>query len=173
MHNWFPGRRARRVLAGADRAGRHHRTVPAAAELFRGLVSPSCRTPSSRAAYRAACKSPPWYPVGPAAAAGIEPGDVFLQVAADSARTVTDVLRVLRSLPQGVPAVVRVSRRGQSMDLRYVPREWPRETSPSFDIEYRAVSTSSGAPARDRDPPTRYGPPPGRGALGRHRLLCR
>jgi serine protease DegQ len=62
---------------------------------------------------------------GPAANAGIRPGDVVVEVAGQSVRNVTQLLTHVAALPPGAPADVRVWRPQGLIQLRLTPSERP------------------------------------------------
>ena len=62
---------------------------------------------------------------GPAAKAGIRPGDVITQVANQSVANVSELLNQVASLKPGVPADVQVWRRQGTVTLRLTPAERP------------------------------------------------
>jgi Do/DeqQ family serine protease len=62
---------------------------------------------------------------GPAAKAGIRPGDVILQVDQQSVGNVSELLHQVASLKPGAPAQVRVWRQQTEMNLQLVPAERP------------------------------------------------
>ena len=67
---------------------------------------------------------------GPAASAGIRPGDVIVQVAGQPVRTVSDLLTQVASLKPGIPAEVNVWRRQGEVHLRLTPTERPPAGKP-------------------------------------------
>lgn len=62
---------------------------------------------------------------GPAAAAGIRPGDVILEVAKQPVRNVAELLTHVANLKPGTPAEVQVWRRQGQVQLRLTPAERP------------------------------------------------
>jgi S1-C subfamily serine protease len=62
---------------------------------------------------------------GPAATAGIRPGDVILKVAGQPVRNVSELLTQVAGLKPGVPAEVNVWRRQGEVNLRLTPAERP------------------------------------------------
>jgi Do/DeqQ family serine protease len=62
---------------------------------------------------------------GPAATAGIRPGDVILKVAGQPVRNVSELLTEVAGLKPGVPAEVNVWRRQGEVNLRLTPAERP------------------------------------------------
>jgi S1-C subfamily serine protease len=62
---------------------------------------------------------------GPAAAAGIRPGDVIVKVAGQPVRNVSELLTQVASLKPGVPADVNIWRRQGEVNLRLTPAERP------------------------------------------------
>ncbi len=83
-------------------------------------------------------------PGGPAAAAGLRPGDILVHVGTDSIASVPDAVARLRSAKAGTPVPLRVYRHDHLASLRYLPREWPREAAADFSIVYSAVATPDG-----------------------------
>jgi Do/DeqQ family serine protease len=65
---------------------------------------------------------------GPAAVAGIRPGDVIVKVAGQSVRNVPELLTQVASLKPGVPADVNVWRKQGEVQLRLTPAERPAAT---------------------------------------------
>jgi Do/DeqQ family serine protease len=63
---------------------------------------------------------------GPAAQAGIRPGDVIVQVGDKSIANVSELLTYVAALKPGSPAKFRVQRREESMDLDVTPGLRPR-----------------------------------------------
>jgi S1-C subfamily serine protease len=62
---------------------------------------------------------------GPAAAAGIRPGDVIVKVAGQPVRNVSELLTQVAGLKPGVPAEVNIWRRQGEVNLRLTPAERP------------------------------------------------
>ena len=62
---------------------------------------------------------------GPAAAAGIRPGDVIVKVAGEPVRNVSELLTQVAGLKPGVPAEVHIWRRQGEVNLRLTPAERP------------------------------------------------
>ena len=62
---------------------------------------------------------------GPAAAAGMRPGDVIARVAGQDIRSVPQLLTRISALPPGEPAEVTVQRRGKTAELRVTPIQRP------------------------------------------------
>ena len=62
---------------------------------------------------------------GPAAQAGIRPGDVITQVAGQPVRNVPELLAQVASLQPGVQAELNVLRRQGVVNLRLTPAERP------------------------------------------------
>jgi S1-C subfamily serine protease len=62
---------------------------------------------------------------GPAATAGIQPGDVIVKVAGQPVRNVAELLTQVASLKPGAPAEVNIWRRQGEVNLRLVPAERP------------------------------------------------
>ena len=67
---------------------------------------------------------------GPAAAAGIRPGDVIIKVAGQSVRNVSELLTQVASLKPGIPAEVNIWRRQGEVNLRLTPAERPAVNKP-------------------------------------------
>jgi len=69
---------------------------------------------------------------GPAAQAGMRPGDVVLQVAGQETGNVSELLTAVASLKPGVPATFSVQRREESVALTVTPgqRPKPRQAAP-------------------------------------------
>ena len=63
---------------------------------------------------------------GPAAAAGIRPGDVITQVGEQPIRTVSELLTRIASLPPGQPTPFTLQRRGERVEVSVVPAQRPR-----------------------------------------------
>jgi pimeloyl-ACP methyl ester carboxylesterase len=80
----------------------------------------------------------------PAAAAGVAAGDVIVRIGTDTVRSVADALSALHPLIAGRNAPVVVVRNGRATTLTMVTRERPRESSPEFTVEYRAVTARGG-----------------------------
>ena len=62
---------------------------------------------------------------GPAAAAGVRPGDVIVKVAGQPVRNVSELLTQVAGLQPGVPAEVHIWRRQGEVNLRLTPAERP------------------------------------------------
>jgi S1-C subfamily serine protease len=62
---------------------------------------------------------------GPAAKAGIRPGDVIVQVAEQAVGNVSDLLNEVAKLTPGLPAEVVIWRQQAQMSLRLTPAERP------------------------------------------------
>ena len=62
---------------------------------------------------------------GPAAAAGMRPGDVIVKVAGQPVRNVSELLTQVANLKPGVPADVNIWRRQGEVNLRLTPAERP------------------------------------------------
>jgi len=62
---------------------------------------------------------------GPAASAGIRPGDVIVKVAGQPVRNVAELLTQVASLKPGAPAEVNIWRRQGEVNLRVTPAERP------------------------------------------------
>jgi serine protease DegQ len=62
---------------------------------------------------------------GPAASAGIRPGDVIVKVAGEPVRNVSELLTQIAGLKPGVPADLNVLRRQGEINLRLTPGERP------------------------------------------------
>ena len=63
---------------------------------------------------------------GPAAAAGVRPGDVITQVDAQPIRTVSELRTRIAALPPGQPAPFTLQRRGDRVEVSVVPAQRPR-----------------------------------------------
>jgi serine protease DegQ len=63
---------------------------------------------------------------GPAAQAGVRPGDVVLQVAGKDVGSVSELLTTVASLKPGVAAPFRLQRRDQDLELMVTPGKRPR-----------------------------------------------
>ena len=63
---------------------------------------------------------------GPAASAGIRPGDVITQVQGQPVRTVSELLTRIAALTPGQAAPFEVQRRGEQVELQVVPAQRPR-----------------------------------------------
>ena len=63
---------------------------------------------------------------GPAAQAGIQPGDVIVQVGGKPISNVSELLTTVAALKPGVAAPFRVERREQGLDLTVTPGLRPR-----------------------------------------------
>ena len=63
---------------------------------------------------------------GPAAAAGIRPGDVITQINGQPVRTVRELLTRIAALAPGTSAPFTLDRRGQSVQLAVTPAQRPR-----------------------------------------------
>jgi S1-C subfamily serine protease len=66
---------------------------------------------------------------GPAATAGMRPGDVIVKVAEQPVRNVSELLTQVASLKPGVPADVNIWRRQGEVNLRVTPAERPAAKS--------------------------------------------
>ena len=64
---------------------------------------------------------------GPAANAGLRPGDVITQVNDQPVRTVPELMTRIAALPPGQPAPFVVQRRGQPVQLSVTPAQRPRQ----------------------------------------------
>jgi len=67
---------------------------------------------------------------GPAASAGIRPGDVIVKVAGQPVRNVSELLTQVAGLKPGVPAEVNIWRRQGEVNLRLTPAERPAVSKP-------------------------------------------
>jgi serine protease DegQ len=67
---------------------------------------------------------------GPAAAAGIRPGDVIVKVAGQPVRNVSELLTQVAGLKPGVPSEVNVWRRQGEVNVRLTPTERPPAGQP-------------------------------------------
>ena len=65
---------------------------------------------------------------GPAAAAGVRPGDVIVAVNAQAVTSIADLLAQVSALPPGEPATLGVWRNGVSTELAISPEERPHPT---------------------------------------------
>jgi S1-C subfamily serine protease len=65
---------------------------------------------------------------GPAASAGIRPGDVIVKVAGTPVRNVAELLTQIAGLKPGVPTELNVLRRQGEINLRLTPGERPTKT---------------------------------------------
>ena len=65
---------------------------------------------------------------GPAAQAGIRPGDVITSVAGQPVKNVTELLSAVAALKPGVPSKVGVQRRDSDMEIKVTPgkRQQPK-----------------------------------------------
>jgi len=63
---------------------------------------------------------------GPAAQAGVRPGDVVLDVAGKGIGSVQDLLANVAALKPGEPAAFKVQRREQTLDLQVTPGLRPK-----------------------------------------------
>jgi serine protease DegQ len=63
---------------------------------------------------------------GPAALAGLRPGDVIVRIGDKSIGDVTQLLSAVASLKPGNAAVFGISRKGQAQDLNVIPGVRPR-----------------------------------------------
>ena len=63
---------------------------------------------------------------GPAAMAGIRPGDVITSVAGKDVGNVSELLSAVAALKPGTPAKFRLQRRDQAMDLDVTPGVRPK-----------------------------------------------
>ena len=63
---------------------------------------------------------------GPAAAAGVRPGDVITQVGEQPIRTVSELLTRIAALTPGQPAPFKLQRRGEQVEVSVVPAQRPR-----------------------------------------------
>lgn len=63
---------------------------------------------------------------GPAAQAGVRPGDVITQVAGAPVRTPSELLTRITALTPGEPTVFAVHRRGEPVELNITPTQRPR-----------------------------------------------
>jgi S1-C subfamily serine protease len=67
---------------------------------------------------------------GPAAQAGVRPGDVIVEVAGKQVANVSELLSSVAALKPGTAAKFRVLRRDQSLDLNVTPGLRPRASKP-------------------------------------------
>jgi len=68
---------------------------------------------------------------GPAARAGIRPGDVLVSVEGQSVQTVPELLAKVSALKPGAPARLQVSRQGEDIEYTVTPAQRPRaKTAP-------------------------------------------
>ena len=68
---------------------------------------------------------------GPAARAGIRPGDVLVSVEGQSVQTVPELLAKVSALKPGEPARLQVSRQGEDIEYTVTPAQRPRaKTAP-------------------------------------------
>jgi serine protease DegQ len=68
---------------------------------------------------------------GPAALAGIKPGDVITRVAGKNVTTVSELLSQVASLKPGIPARFSLLRRDEKMELDVAPGLRPRPRAPA------------------------------------------
>lgn len=83
-------------------------------------------------------------PHSAAALADVRVGDIIVRIADDTVENVAGALSALRPLPPGRNTGVEVMRGGRPVTLTFQTRERPRETSPDFLIDYRAVDARGG-----------------------------
>lgn len=62
---------------------------------------------------------------GPAAQAGLRPGDVIVQVAGKSAASVSGLLSSVAALPPGKPAAFTIQRKDEKLELQVTPGRRP------------------------------------------------
>ncbi len=67
---------------------------------------------------------------GPAAKAGLRPGDLLLKVAGRPVTTVGEVLTQVAALTPGQRATFEVSRRNESLSLQVTPAQRPKTKVP-------------------------------------------
>jgi serine protease DegQ len=67
---------------------------------------------------------------GPAAQAGVRPGDVIVEVASKQIGNVSELLSSVAALKPGIAAKFRVLRRDESLDLNVTPGLRPRPPKP-------------------------------------------
>jgi serine protease DegQ len=67
---------------------------------------------------------------GPAAAAGIRPGDVITEVNGDPVNTVTGLLSAVAALKPGTPAPMTVQRKDSTLEIRVTPGKRQRPSAP-------------------------------------------
>lgn len=67
---------------------------------------------------------------GPAAAAGIRPGDVITAVADKPVNSVTELLSAVAALKPGISAPLKVQRRNTSLDIAVTPSRRQRQSLP-------------------------------------------
>jgi serine protease DegQ len=67
---------------------------------------------------------------GPAAKGGIQPGDVITQVAGKTPQTVPQLLGLIAALKPGKPALMRVQRKHDALELQIVPGARPKQQLP-------------------------------------------
>ena len=63
---------------------------------------------------------------GPAAAAGLRPGDVITQVGGQPVRTVSELLTRIAALTPGQPAPFVLQRRGEQVEASVTPAQRPQ-----------------------------------------------
>jgi serine protease DegQ len=71
---------------------------------------------------------------GPAAKAGIRPGDVIMQVAKQPVGSVSDLLNQVANLKPGVPAEVLIWRQQAQLSLRLTPAERPHPNAKRLEL---------------------------------------
>ncbi len=74
---------------------------------------------------------------GPAAQAGVRPGDVIVEVAGKQIANVSELLTNVAALKPGAPAKFKVQRRDDAMDLNVTPGLRPKSQKPALQQQQR------------------------------------
>jgi serine protease Do len=86
-------------------------------------------------------------PQGPAAAAGLQVGDVIVLFGSEAPKDERALLRAIATAPIGQDIVLGVLRSGKPLSLRVAVKEWPRSSWDRFDVPVSAVAPHYNVPA--------------------------
>lgn len=80
------------------------------------------------------------FPDTPAAAAGLQGGDVILRVDATDIHVLDDFMRKAQTYRAGDKVTLRVQRRSETLEIQFALAPRALETSPDFDVVYDALN---------------------------------
>jgi serine protease Do len=85
-------------------------------------------------------------PEAPAAAAGLQVGDVIVRFGSEAPRDERALLRAIATAPIGRDIVLGVLRNGKPLSLRVAVKEWPRSSWDRFDAPVSALAPHHNVP---------------------------